>query len=63
MKTDLYHLALEEIINLLVPLNISVTKNWYAKILEVSNPKTNQIYDIEEYKIYHIKLFNKVNKS
>ena len=54
----MYHLAIEEIINLLVPLNISVTKNWYGKILEVSNPKTKQNFDIEEYKIYHKKLSN-----
>ena len=49
---------MDEIINLLVPLNINVRKNWYGKILEVSNPKTNQIYDIREYKIYYQKLSN-----
>ncbi|KAM3133667.1 hypothetical protein pb186bvf_014213 [Paramecium bursaria] len=57
-ENGLYHLAIEEIINLLVPLNISVAKNWYGKILEVSNPKTKQNYDIEEYKTYHKKLSN-----
>ena len=43
---------------MLVPLKLKVTKTWYGKILEVSNPKTNQLYDIEEYKIYYEKLSN-----
>ncbi|KAM3133668.1 hypothetical protein pb186bvf_014214 [Paramecium bursaria] len=57
-ENGLYHQALDEIIHMLVPLKLKVTKTWYGKILEVSNPKTNQLYDIEEYKIYYEKLSN-----